>query len=105
MRSSAHADGVWYPLRKREQSLVIEGQAVIAKADEIAAKLPDMDSWSGTQGWLQGFKNRKGIRNFKLHGEARSADLEGLTLARGVLHCWIEDEVTTSRLCSSVKKM
>lgn len=83
-----------FELQKREQSLIIKGHAVIAKAEDIATHLgEDMADWKGTQGWLHGFKKRNGIHSFKLHGEAKSADMDGVRLAREVLPGLIEEKV------------
>jgi hypothetical protein len=44
-------------------------------------------------GWLDKFKKRNGIRSFKLHGEARSADMAGVALAKEKLPGLIKELV------------
>jgi hypothetical protein len=39
-------------------------------------------TFSYSKGWLDKFKKRKGIRSYKLHGEANDADQEGVKLAQ-----------------------
>jgi hypothetical protein len=40
------------------------------------AELRVLATFSYSKGWLDKFKRRKGIRPFKLHGEANDADRE-----------------------------
>lgn len=84
-------------LQKREQSLELSDAALIAKAEALASEL-NLEDFSASKGWADNFKKRHGIRGFRLHGEAESADLEGVKLAREKLPFLIEEEVKARQL-------
>jgi hypothetical protein len=53
-----------------------------AKVVGTKAELRVPATFSNSKGWLDKFKRRKGIRSYKLHGEATDADQEGVKLAQ-----------------------
>jgi len=71
----------------------LEGGVLISKANEIAEKM-NIEDFQATGGWLEKFKSRNGIRSFKLHGEARSANMSGVEFAREKLPALIEELVS-----------
>jgi hypothetical protein len=68
-------------VQKREQDITLEGPFIMGKANELAQAM-GIEDFKATLGWLDKFKKRNGIRSFKLHGEARSADMAGVALAK-----------------------
>ena len=84
-------------LQKKEQSLELSDATLIAKAEALAADMK-LEDFSASKGWADNFKKRHGIRGFRLHGEAESADLERVKLAREKLPLLIEEEVKAHQL-------
>ena len=79
-------------LQKREQDLILGGPMIMVKANEIAQAM-GIEDFKASSGWLANFKKRHGIRSFKLHGEASSADMAGVALAKEKLPSLIKELV------------
>ena len=63
---------------------VLTDRLIQEKAAEVAVKL-DLAKFKASDGWLEGFKKRHNIRQFKLHGEAGSADKQYVEVSRAEL--------------------
>ena len=67
----------WH-LQMEKKKAVIMGDILKAKAHEIWSQLPQYDQWpepKWSNGWLDQFKKRHSIKEYKLHGEGASADI------------------------------
>jgi hypothetical protein len=69
----------WH-IQMEKKKAVITGDILKAKAHEIWIQLPQYTQqqepgWSN--GWLDRFKKRHNIKEYKLHGEGASADIDG----------------------------
>jgi len=68
-------------------NMVITDEIVRVKAKDFAAAIYTSDdvmisNFTGSDGWLAGFKSRFGLKSYRLHGEAASAPLEDLNANR-----------------------
>lgn len=72
---------LWFRQQESRQ-LTLTNEMVRAQARRFAPQLNVPDTFSFSDGWLQRFKNRHGIRRITLHGEADSADQQHVQLAR-----------------------
>lgn len=67
---------IWF-CQQRNLGMPISGPMIQSKAQEFFKKMYGEDAkFSASNGWLQGFKNRHGIRQLSIAGEKLSADLE-----------------------------
>lgn len=53
------------------------------------AEAKGISDFAGSKGWLHKFKERGGIKAYRMHGESRDADMSGVALAQGVLPTFI----------------
>lgn len=68
---------MWYSAQ-RERGLPISGPILAQKALSLNKKLPNPDlKFTASQGWLERWKNRHGIRQLTLTGESLSSDVAG----------------------------
>jgi hypothetical protein len=61
------------------------------KAKQLGRQLKVPDNFGYSGGWLYNFKKRYGIKSYVLHGEAGSANQEGVELARSSLRKLLEE--------------
>jgi DDE superfamily endonuclease/Tc5 transposase DNA-binding domain len=80
-------EGLWlWCLGAMNDGVIITEQILSEKASLLARALGINDTdFKQSNGWIAKFKNRHGIRQFKLHGEAESAPLDILPDARADL--------------------
>ena len=80
-------EGLWiWCLGAMNDGVIITDQILSEKANVFAEKLGiGNEEFKKSSGWVTAFKNRHGIRQFKLHGEADSAPLDILPNARSDL--------------------
>ena len=60
---------------KRSRNVAIGGDHLRAAARDLAAEM-DLDDFKASKGWMDGFKNRKGLTFRYIQGEAKSVNLE-----------------------------
>lgn len=71
---------------------VVTDKILLEKASQLAAKMqPPIENFKGSQGWLQGFKNRHKIKQVTAHGESGSAPVEMIELARTAVPALLEE--------------
>jgi hypothetical protein len=74
---------LWFRAQEsRDLTITDELLTEQAKIFGLRAELRVSATFSYSKGWLDKFKKRKGIRSYKLHGEANDADREGVKLAQ-----------------------
>ncbi|XP_064482938.1 tigger transposable element-derived protein 6-like [Ornithodoros turicata] len=75
----------------------IINDAMLTEKAKVYGTLLGIEGFSCSAGWLSRFKNRNGIRNFQLHGEAASVDENTVALGRArlreILASYSEDEI------------
>lgn len=67
----------------------VSDQLLTNKAKEIAVEM-NITGLTFSHGWIAGFKSRYNVKSYKMHGEAKSADVEGIELARAELPALID---------------
>jgi hypothetical protein len=67
----------------------VSDQLLTDKAKEVATEM-GITGLAFSHGWLAGFKSRYNVRSYKLHGEAKAADVDGVELARTDLPALID---------------
>jgi Tc5 transposase DNA-binding domain len=72
---------IWFQ-QQEVRGLVVTNELLRGQARTFAPNFNVSDDFAFSDGWLQGFKQRHGISRVVLHGEASSADQEGVQLAR-----------------------
>jgi hypothetical protein len=81
---------VWFrQMQGRDMALTEE--IIREKAKQLGGQLNVPDSFGYSAGWLQKFKKLYGIKSYVLHGEAGSANQEGIDLARSNLRELLEE--------------
>lgn len=75
---------VWFRQRQGRDMALTE-EIVREKAKQLGGQLNVPDNFGYSAGWLHNFKKRYGIKSYVLHGEAGSANQEGIDLARSNL--------------------
>ena len=70
---SLDAAGMKWYVQKRSNGVNVRGNKILAAAGKFAAHLGVSD-FKGNEGWLWQFRNRHGLFNKVLHGEAGDAD-------------------------------
>lgn len=88
---------LWF-MQERRKGTPISGPLIMQKARMIHSALyPDSseDDFKASHGWLHRFKERHGIRQLKLQGEALSADSSALEPFKRKLHEFIETQQLT----------
>jgi hypothetical protein len=68
-----------------ENRLILSGAILQNKALTFAMNFDDEKDFKASEGWLEAFKKRHGIRSYILHGESNSAPLDNLPEARSML--------------------
>lgn len=72
---------MWFR-RQEARGLTVTNDLLRGQARMFAIDFDVPDTFEFSDGWLQGFKLRKGIRRVVLHGEADAADKRGVQLTR-----------------------
>ena len=80
----------WY-VQERSNGVNVRGTEILAAARKLAAHL-DFSDFKGSEGWLWRFRNRHGLFNKVLHGEAGDADESSVAPFREKLKKLISDE-------------
>ncbi|XP_036325162.1 jerky protein homolog-like [Rhagoletis pomonella] len=81
----------WF-IKQRERNYPINALALKEKAKEIHLKLKEKDSaFNASDGWLQGFKKRFGIRLLKISGEKLSSQPQLVDPFKAILKAKIEE--------------
>lgn len=75
----------WF-LNARQQGAAVTDQLLCVKAKKFGAAFGVSDDFKYSHGWICRFKKRRNILMVPLHGEALSADLEGIDHGREVCH-------------------
>jgi hypothetical protein len=74
---------LWFRAQE-SRDLTITDELLVEQAKIYGTKAEPrvLATFSYSKGWIDKFKKRKGIRSYKLHGEANDADQEGFNLAQ-----------------------
>lgn len=85
----------WF-LRQRSKNLPISGAMLKEKAKQLHETFEENTTFAGSQGWLQNFKKRYGIRHLKISGEKLSSNAVAVDPFKKILKQKI-DELGISR--------
>lgn len=67
---------LWFTnARASNKTIKLSDDMIISKAKDLGQKLK-IDSFSYSNGWLERFKKRHGIKRWTLHGESGSVDMD-----------------------------
>lgn len=87
---------VWF-CAERERGLPISGPVIQQKALSLNQKLPNGDpSFTASQGWLDRWKKRHGVRQLTITGESLSGDVRGAEQFRKEFDDFIKKEQLTA---------
>jgi hypothetical protein len=75
---------VWFR-QMQGRDMTLTEDTIRSKAKQIGTQLGVPETCAFSSGWLHNFKRRDGIKSFVMHGEAGSANQEGVNLARSNL--------------------
>lgn len=85
---------LWFTQR-REQGLPISGPLLKEKALHFNKEIGGDNDFKASEGWLESWKNRYGVRKLQICGEKLSAEPEDVEDFKNTLHSLLEEEGIT----------
>lgn len=82
---------LWFTQR-REQGLPMSGPLLKEKALHFNKELGNDDDFKASEGWLESWKNRYGVRKLQISGEKLSAQPYDVEVFKQTLHSLLEEE-------------